>query len=136
MYLPLILFFLSLVGIIAMIWFKLALVRNDQVVKIQHPHPFVSDLEKIKHSTFKNTKKFGYVALFVTFRFFIKSSNFIKTKSRMLAKELKDKLVKNKNGIGETMEKKEVSKYLKVISDYRQKIRKMKHRIKEEEGIE
>ena len=35
----------------------------------------------------------------------------------------------------EETEKKEVSGYLKVISEYRQKIRQMKHRIKEEEGI-
>jgi len=137
MYLPLILFFLSLISIIIMIGSKLVLVRNGQVIKAQHSHPFVPELQKIKHLTFKNAKKFGYTTLFVTLKFFIKSSNFIKTKSKILIKELKNKFKKNKDSpLDEIIEKKEVSKYLKIISEYRQKIREMKHKIKEEEGIE
>ena len=136
MYLPLILFLLSLSGMIIMVWRELVLVRNGQVAKTEHSHPFVPDLQKIKHLTFKNGKKFGYVTIFETLRFFIKSSNFIKTTGAMLLKELQSKL-KNKNGSADgTAEKKESSKYLRVISEYRQKIREMKHRIKEEEGIE
>lgn len=137
MYLFLILFFISLAGIIIMIGRKLVLVRNGQVKEIKHSHPFVPDLQKIKYLTLKGTKKFGYVALFAILRFFIKSSNFIKTNSIILIKRLKDKLKKNKNNtLGEITEKKEVSKYLKVISEYRHKIRQMKRKIKKEEGIE
>lgn len=138
MYLTLILFFLSLSGIIIMIWRELVLVRNGQVLKAQHSHPFVPDLQKIKHLTFKNTKKFGYTTVFVIMKFFIKSSNFIKITSIILLKELKDKLKKHTNSslLDEKTEKKEVSKYLKAISEYRQKIREMRHKIKEEEGIE
>jgi hypothetical protein len=135
MYLPLILFFLSLTGIIVMIWRELVLVRNGQVATVEHSHPFVPELQKIKHLTFKGAKKFSYAIVFVTLKFFIKSSNFIKINSRMLKEELKKKLSKNKS-IDETIEKREVSKYLKIISEYREKIRKMKHRIKKEEGIE
>jgi hypothetical protein len=137
MYLPLILFSLSLIGIIIMIWRELVLVRNGQVAIAQHSHPFVPELQKIKHLTFKNVKRFGYMTVFVTLRFFIRSSNFIKTKSKILLEELK-KIIKKSNGqsLDETAEKKEISKYLKIISEYRQKIRKIKHRIKEEEGIE
>ena len=135
--LPLISFSLSLIGIIAMIWHELVLIRNGKVVAAQHIHPFVPDLQKIKHLTFKNTKKFGYLALFLTLRFFIKSSNFIKTKSVILVKTIKNKITKNRDYLAdEIAEKKEVSKYLKIISEYRHKIRQMKHRIKEEEGIE
>jgi len=137
MYLSLIFFFISLAGIIIMIGNKLALVRSGQVIEIQHPHPFVPDLQKIKHLTLKGTKKFGYVALFVILRFFIKFSNFIKTNSLILIKRLKDKLKKNKyNTSDEIIEKKEVSKYLRIISEYRHKIKEIKHKIKEEEGIE
>ncbi len=119
-----------------MIWRELVLVRNGQVAKAQHSHPFALDLQKIRHLTLKNTKKFGYTAVFEIMRFFIKSSNFLKVKSIILLKELKNRL-KNKNGsLDEIIEKKEVSKYLKVISEYQQKIREMKNRIKEEEGIE
>lgn len=134
--LPFILFFLSLTGIVIMIWREMILVKNGQVATVKHSHPFVGDLQKIKHITFKNSKKFGYTTVFVTLRFFIKSSNFIKTRSIMLAKEIKN-VFKKKNGIliEEKEEKKEPSKYLKVISEYREKIREIKDRIKEEEGI-
>ena len=137
MYLPLIFFFLSLVGIIIMIWRKLVLVKNGLVATTQHSHPFVPDLQKIKHVTFKSTKKISYVVIFVTLRFFIKSLNFVKTKSIILIKELKNKFKKNNgNSSDNTTEKKEVSKYLRIISEYRHKIRQIKHRIKKEEGIE
>ena len=137
MYLPLILFFLSLAGIIIMVWRELVLVKNGLVVKTQHSHPFVPDLQKIKYLASKGTKKLSYVTLFIMLRFFIKSSSFIKNKSTILAKEIKTRFKKfRKDTSDETAEKKEASKYLKIISEYRHKIRAIKHRIKEEEGIE
>ncbi|MCM2339437.1 MAG: hypothetical protein NDI62_03210 [Burkholderiales bacterium] len=138
MYTPLIFFFISLAGIVIMIWRELVLVRNGTIIKAQHySHPFVLDLEKIKYLTYKNLKRFSYIALFVTLRFFIKSSNFLKTKGKITLEKLATKIRKSKLGRkSEALEKKEVSKYLRVISEYRQKIRQMKHRIKEEEGIE
>ena len=137
MYLPLILFFVSLLGIIIMVWRELILVRNGQVALAQHSHPFVPELQKIKHLTFKGVKRFGYIALFVTLRFFIKSSNFIKTKSLILVKKIETKFKKNRNDNFDGAEnKREISKYLKIISEYRQKIKQMKHKIKKEEGIE
>jgi len=120
-----------------MIGRELILIKNGQAIAVEHSHPFVADIQKIKHLIFKNSKKFGYAILFVTLKFFIKSSNFIKTKSIILIEKIKNK-IKKKNNIlnNETIEKKEVSGYLKVISEYRQKIKKIKHIIKEEEGIE
>ena len=132
----LILFFLSLIGIILMIGNKLVLIKNGQVVKTQHLHPFALDLQRIKYSIFKNIKRFGYKTLLALIRFFVKFSNFIKIKSKILIKEFEKKFQNNGNFSSEVMKKKEVSKYLKVISEYRHKIREMKHKIKEEEGIE
>ena len=136
MLLPLILFFLSFIGIILMIENKLALVKNGQVIKTQYPHPFALDLQKIKYLTFKNTKKLAYKTLFALIKFLIKFSNFIKTKSKKLKKEFKNKFQNNNNSLDKIIEKKEVSKYLKIISEYRYKIREIKDKIKEEEGIE
>lgn len=136
MYLPLILFFLSLAGIIIMVWRELVLVKNGQVAITHHVHPFVLDLQKIKYLTSKGTKKLSYITLFVTLKIFIKSSNFIKTQSIILIKELKNKLKNNNGNSSDETKEKGVSKYLKIISEYQQKIRKIKHRIKEEEGIE
>lgn len=138
MYLPLIFFFLSLTGIIIMIWRELVLVKNGQVPTAQHSHPFVPDLQKIKYLTSKGTKKLSYITLFITLKVFIKSSNFIKTNSKIFFKKIKDRFKKNNKLLdGATEEeKKGVSKYLRVISEYQNKIRKIKHRIKKEEGIE
>lgn len=138
-YLPLIFFFISLIGIIVMIGYKLVLIKNGQInetIKIEHLHPFVPEIQKIKKLTFKNLKKIGYIIIFIILRFFIKFSNLIKTKSIIFINKLKNKIKKNKNILSETTEKKEVSKYLKTIGEYRQKIRKMKYIIKKEEGIE
>ena len=124
-------------GIIGMISRKLILVRNGQTVNIRHPHPFVPDLVKIKYFIFKGIKRVGYAVVFLTLRFFIKFSNFIKNRGKILTRELKEKFKRNNgNLLDETMQKKEVSRYLKVISEYRSKIRTIKHKIKEEEGIE
>jgi hypothetical protein len=119
-----------------MIGRKLALVRNGEVVKIMHPHPFVPELQKIKKITSKGAKKIAYISLFMVLRFFIKSSNFVKTESNILAKKLIDRIQKNNSKSLGGGQKKEASKYLKTISEYRQKIKKMKHIIKKEEGIE
>ncbi len=134
MYLPLIFFILSLVGIIVMIGRKLVVVRNGQTLVVEHSHPFIPDLQKMKHLTFKGAKKLSFIIIFIVLKSFIKSSNFVKTKSKLLYQILKNKFKKNKP-LEET-EKKEVSKYLRVISEYRYKIRQMKHRIKADEGIE
>ncbi len=137
MYFYLILFFLSLVGIVTMIGRELVLVRNGHVAKSEHSHPFVPDLEKIKHLTKKGAKRFGYITLFVTIRSYILFSRFVKDKSKILIRQIKNRFRKNINNLSdEIVEKKEVSKYLRIISEYQQKIRQMKHRIKEEEGIE
>jgi RAB protein geranylgeranyltransferase component A len=55
-------------------------------------------------------------------------------------KAIKTKLVnrinKSKNNIaGELPEKREVSKFLKMVSEYKHKIKKIKHQILEEENI-
>ncbi|MEI7765587.1 MAG: hypothetical protein WCI93_03315, partial [bacterium] len=66
-------------------------------------------------------------------RIYILSLNFINKKRKELALKIKSYL--NKNNHPEIEGKKEVSKYMKVISEYRQKIKKMKNKIEEEEGI-
>lgn len=138
MYILLIIFFLSLAGIITMVWRELVLVRNGQVsITHHHAHPFVPELLKIKQLFLKGIKRGGYVLIFISIRSYLLSSKFVKEKSKSLAKEIKKSFRKNiQNLEEEIIEKKEVSKYLRVISEYREKIREMKHRIKEEEGIE
>ena len=116
---------------------KLALVRNGQTAESHHSSFFVPDLQKIKNLTLKGTKRAGYILIFWTLKFSIKSSSFSKKKWKELSKKVKAKFKKNKDILTEEIsEKQEVSKFLKMISDYKHKVRKIKHQIEEEEGIE
>ena len=140
MYFFLILFFVSLGVITIMIGRKLLLLSN---IEGHHHNSYLGeilisdmlDFDKLKNLTLKNGKKLGHATIWVTLRVYIISSNFVNKKRKEIVVKVKNKLNKNrKNNIQE--EKKEVSKYIKIISEYRQKIKKMKHRIKEEDGIE
>ena len=123
-----------------MIGRKLLLINN--IEEEYHAHHvdeiFISkilDFKKIKYLTIQNLKKTEHILIWITIRTYLISKNFINKKKKDIAEKIKNKLNKNRNeNILE--EKKEVSKYIKIISEYRQKIRKIKHKIKEEEGIE
>ena len=134
MYTIFILFFISLAGIAIMIGRKVALVRNEniQIAEPEHFHPFVPDLQKIKHLTYKNAQKYGYLALVTAIRFSVRSSNLVKKKGNQLHSMEKKIIMKNKPKKAD--EPKEVSKFLKRISEYKSKIRKIKHKIIEEEN--
>ncbi len=122
---------------------KILKLRNGKITEgarshsfFHHSHHFTLDPQKIKSAILTGFKKSGYVALFITLKLSIKSLNFIKVKGKKLIIEIERKFQKNKNELlEEVAEKKEVSKYLKTISEYRQKIKLMKYRIKKEEGI-
>jgi len=129
MYLLIILFFISLSLIVFMIRQKIVLQKSSpsedftlsqEEVLLEIPH-----LEKIKDFTIKNLKKSGDMGLVLILRFYIRGSKSLKNKY----KEIKNKIRMNyKNN-----EEKEISKFLKTVGDYKNKIRMMKHQIKEEE---
>ena len=89
--------------------------------------------EEWKQLTVKNVKKHGYTGLVATIRFYVRSSNFLKNKYQETRIKIKNIRAKNTNS--GTTEKKEVNKFLKMISEYKNKIKKIKHRIKEEENL-
>ena len=137
MYFFLILFFASLVGIVAMISMKLALIEHKEH---HHEHEGglladIIDIEKIKHSSVKNLKKNGRILIWVILRTYILSINWIKNKSKEKFQKIKNKINKHTETEEEKTEARKPSKYLSVISEYREKIKKIKHKIKEEEGI-
>ncbi len=137
MYFFIILFFVSLLAIILMIGRKFFLLKNTGVHHIhRNAENFLSeilDFDKIKDLTIKNSKKIIHTLIWLILRIYILSLNFINKKRKELALKIKSYL--NKNNHPEIEGKKEVSKYMKVISEYRQKIKKMKNKIEEEEGI-
>lgn len=126
----LILFFGSLFGISFMIERKLLMLQNGQVLDRDETFLKTPYLEELKHKTVKNIKKHGYTGLVATIRFYIRSTNFVKNKydeARTAIKNIHPK--KSNNGTGDNQE---ISKFLKIISEYKHKIREIKHRINEE----
>lgn len=124
----LIMFFISLAGISVMIGRKLILLKRGQIESAEKIPFEIPNSEEIKYFAVKNTKRYGYLTLVVILRFSIRSSNFLKRQY----KEIKTK-------IGNTINKhfpqkeKEVSKFLKMVSDYKNKIAKIRNKIIEEE---
>ncbi len=123
----LILFFLSLIGISFMIGKKLVLIRNGNVIHQETLPRLIPDLQTLKYTTYKTTKQGVYIATIVALRLYVKSGNlakniYNKTKTKIQSLKKKD----------ETTEKKEASKFLKMISDYKYKVKHIKKQIEEE----
>lgn len=130
----LILFFGSLLGIIFMIGRKLIMIQNGVVL---HKEEFVFKtpfLEEWKHLTIKNMKKHGYAGLVATIRFYVRSSNLLKNKYQEV--KVKVKNIRGKKSNSDLENKREISKFLKIISEYKHKIREIKRKVKKEEDLE
>lgn len=131
MYFLLILFFVSLFSIIIMIERKLFLLQNGQIIGITETPFEVSYLEKVKLSVIANIKKYEHVFLVGTLRLYIRLSNYFKNKYQEVKIKLRNLAMKE----DESGEKKEISKFLKVIVEYKNRIRDIKHKIKREEDL-
>ncbi|MEK9181471.1 MAG: hypothetical protein AAB786_00400 [Patescibacteria group bacterium] len=133
MYILLILFFLSFFGIILMIGRKLALLRNGQIVQSGEILLRIPSIEKIKDLTLVHLKKYGHLGLVFSIRFYIRAINFLKEKYEEVKIKIKNiNMPKDLNG--NRLPNTEGSKFLKMISDYKHKIREIKQRIHEEEN--
>lgn len=126
-----IIFFISLAGIIVMIGRKLVMLRNGQIKVDEDIEISIPDLDELKDVSMKSAKKYGYLFIFEIIKFYVKSSNLLKN----VYKEVKVKVknVHDKYFPKEEKENNKNSKFIKMISDYKHKIRKIKHEIIEEE---
>lgn len=131
MYFILILFFISLFGIAFMIGRKLIKLQRGEIVAGEKVSLEIPYLGEIKQITIQNIKKHHHIGLVAIIRFYVRASNFIKSKYQVAETKMLDILTKNSNG--DFGEKRETSKFLKVISEYKHKVRELKHKIKEEE---
>ena len=132
MYFLLILFFVSFFGIIIMIGRKLVLLRNGQVLAREEILFGIPHIEKVKDLFIKNLKKYGHISLVMTIRSYVRSTNLLKNKYGEIKIKIRDMTQKSLHG--NSSEKTEVSKFLKMILDYKRKIREIKHKIHEEEN--
>jgi hypothetical protein len=90
----------------------------------------VLPIDKVKHLTIKSVRKYGHLTLVGTLRLYIRSANFLKYQYD----NLKTRII-NSGGNGSAEDKTRVSKFLKMMSEYKEKIREIKHQIKEEENL-
>ncbi len=130
MFTLLILFLVSSLGITLMIGRKWRLASQGHITFRDSLHPFVPDIQKVKFLAVEGTKKSVHFTVVNILRLHVKSSNAIKNKYTAIKARINDKMNED-DGTGEKVG---VSKYLKMISDYKQKIREIKHKIHEEEN--
>jgi hypothetical protein len=110
---------------------KLALLQNGIVFPKEETVLETPYWEKVKNATARNAKKYAYVGLVEMIRFHVRFSDFLKNKFT----ELKNKIKNMRRAQPEEKETKEPSRFLQTISEYKGKIRAIKHRIKEEENL-
>ncbi len=123
-------FAVSLLGIIIMIGRKLSLVKAGHIVDLEQPHPLHPHLQKIKSSIWEKVRKYEHLALVLIIWAYVKSVNFLK----QMYITAKSKLVKDKVQLEDgSTEEVEASGFLKMMSDYKYRIRHIKHKIKRDQ---
>ena len=132
MYFLLILFFGSLFGITFIIGRRLAKIQSGHVFTYREKSlEEVDHLEVLKNITIQSIRYLSYKGLVETIRLYVKTANFLKKHYQNIENKLKERHERrlSKNGA----EKTEPNKFLKMVSDYKHKIRKIKRQIKKEE---
>lgn len=138
MYLPLVLFFIALLGISTLLYRRIMILERSGVMVREIDGEFffdVPDLHEVQYVIVRKMKQYGYVALVVTIRIYVRSSkimDYLYKEAVSRLSTLYKKYIQKKNP--ET-EAKEVSKFLKMVSEYKNKIKEIKERVREEEGL-
>ncbi len=108
-------------------------------------HPFqeenflseILDLNKVKNSAKKGFENGLHFVIWISLKSYIISVNYLNTQRKAIILKIKEKIHKHKKTDSRlSNEPQDPSKYLNLISEYRHKIKIMKRRIKQEEGIE
>ena len=134
MYLILTLFFISLLSITSMLGYKVSLARNGSLQMRDGVHLAFPDLHKIKKLTRRGLRRYGFIALVIVIKIYVKISLFAKQKFESAKSSIIKILRKNKKfNLEDSFEKREVSGFLKMVSEYKHKVKSIKHKIIEEE---
>lgn len=130
-YLLLIWFFLSLFSIVFMLGRKLAVLEHSHILEHEEFLLELPYLKEVRSITTQNIKKHGYVVLVKTMRYYVLGTHLMKKKYEEAKANIKNRIYKNQTA----KDNKEISKFLKIIGDYKHKIKEIKHRIKKEENL-
>src|SRR3989338_7680670 len=129
----LILFFISLVGVAVMLGRRLMLLRAGAMEVNRELGSLLPDWEKVRELTERHTKRYGYLATVAVIRFYVRSSNVARARSKEIAGKLMNLLNKNKNGNGQGAVPQEPNKFLKMDAEYKHKILQLNNKTREEE---
>ena len=125
-------FFISLLSIIFMIWRKLVLLKNGQYEIPTETSFEVPYLKEARNLTIRNIKKYEHISLVLLVKFYIQLSDFLKNQYKELNIRVQNIHTRN-HSTARLREKVESSKFFKLISVYKHKIKEITHKIKEGE---
>ena len=131
----LILFFASLLAIIVMLGRQIILLRRGEVRTNEGGvHPFVPEVLKVKYLAETEGKRYGFLLLVALLRTYFRVASSLKTSYQNTRVKIKTAIEKKmgKSGEGETT--REVSGFLRMVGEYKHRLRSLKHKIKEEEN--
>lgn len=138
MYISLLLFFIALLSIVILITRKALVLNNSgdlyksKDIELEFDLP---DLDEVKDYTSKKFKKYGFIILVGSIRIYVLSANATKKGAKYLYNKVEQKVKKVLGHKIKPTEQKEASGFIKTISEYKKKINKITHKIKQEEGI-
>ncbi len=133
----LILFLVSLLGIILLIGRKVFSLRSDNY-DIPNDFEFVinvPDFEYIVTTSRKKFRKYGYITLIILIRLYVLAVHAVKRGFEKAWLWTKQKILGFKAEKKVTRVSREANKFLLKVGEYKSKIRKIKEKIKEEEGL-
>lgn len=125
---------MSLLGIVVMLGYKVSLARSGALQMRGGFHVTFPNFAKLKSIARKGLRRYGFIALVIVIKLYVKTTYFLKQKFQLVQSKVVDILKKNKKfGFDENSEKREVSGFLKMVSEYKHRVRTIKHRIVKEE---
>src|SRR5258708_2174422 len=134
MYILFILFFTSLLGILLMIGRKLLVLENvGELEKRELPFR-MGHMEEMRIIGRDMIKSYGYAVLVLILKLYIKTLNLGRYAYERSKGEIKINVDKWNKKRQDAMGDKRESKFLKMIGEYKEKIREIKHKIIEEEA--
>jgi hypothetical protein len=134
MTISLIFFFTSLLGMIILFGRKLLVLEGGEISTMEQPLAFeITVWQEVKRAGRRHLKRYGYKGLVITVKLYMRSASFLKQKQKEMGLKIKDtayRYMGNRKIYGG----KQVSKFGKLLGEFRYKLRRIKHQIAEEEN--
>lgn len=126
-------FFISLLAIMIMLGRQVKLVRAGMALHYPEYHPLEPDIIKAKHHAKRSIKRYGYLALVGIFRIYFRAEHALKVSYEESKARLNAFIASKTGGARTNQPPREASGFLKMMSEYKHKLRNLRHKIKEEE---